>query len=740
MIPLFWHRTWELEAKTAVRAWRSPRRRRFPLTVERFEDRTLLAATLVSVNGAGTGSGNADSRFPATSANGQVVAFVSLATDLVATNDTNATFDVFARDLQAGTTTLVSVNRAGTNSGDSASAENSAPVLSADGRFVAFESFASDLVANDTNNDGDVFVRDLQAGTTTLVSVNSGGTASGNGRSSRPVLSTSGRFVAFQSDASNLVAKDTNNRDVPTDVFVRDLVEGSTTLVSVNRAGTDSGNGPSSAPALSADGRFVAFESSADDLVAISRNNNTTDVFVRDLVAGTTTLVSVNGAGTASGNSESGGLAMSADGRIVAFFSLASDLVASDANNRSDVFVRDLVAGRTTLVSLNRAGTDSGNGFSGNDIIALSADGRFVAFESDADDLVTNDTNGSASDIFAASVVRGVPAPSADLAVSETAVPDQGAMVGQDVTYTVNVTNAGPDPATGVTLTDTLDPRATFVSATGGATPVGRVLTFHLGSLAVGGTATVTIVVTPTVPGALTGTAVVTGNEDDPSPTNNRTQMVTPTVASPIGDTTGPTLVKLQRFGFHADLTFLVVTYSEPVDSARALDPANYTVRGLGRDGRFGTPDDPIIPIHSLRLGLAPNSVVLRMKRRLYAFVPFQLTINGKTSGAVADQAGNRLDGDHDGEAGGNFVRRFNRRIIAGAASDLGSADVTSMRGRVRGSVSRGRHLPILAGAVLSPKRRLPRGLPLSKRSNDEGAAQAYRRTPRPIGADVGSD
>src|SRR5262249_24879130 len=158
-------------------------------------------------------------------------------------------------------------------------------------------------------------------------------------------------------------------------------------------------------------------------------------------------------------------------------------------------------------------------------------------------------------------------------------------------------------------------------------------------------------------------------------------QVVTTSVDRRSGDTTAPTLVNLQRFGFHTDPTFLVVTYSEPVDTATALDRANYIVRGLGRDGRFGTRDDLIFPIGSLGLGPAPNSVVLLMKSRLYAYVPYQLTINGTTPGAVADRAGNRLDGNHDGKARGNLVRRFGRSAIAGTASDLKTSYITPSRG-----------------------------------------------------------
>jgi Tol biopolymer transport system component len=363
---------------------------------------SLSGVKLVSVNKDGTDSGNGSSERPVISADGRFVAFVSEASDLVATDTNDPGFrgsDIFVRDLQSGTTTLVSVNKDGTDSGNNRS---SVPVISADGRFVAFLSDASDLVAADNNGAGDVFVRDLQSGTTTLVSVNKDGTDSGNGFSGgAPAISADGRFVAFTSSAHDLVATDTNSIDVWNGgVFVRDLRSGTTTLVSVNKDGTDSGNSGSGGPVISADGRFVAFGSTASDLVAID-SDYMPNVYVRDLQRGTTTLVSVNTDGTDSGNNASWVGAISADGRFVAFESYASNLLAADSNGTGDVFVRDLQSGTTTLVSVNKEGTDSGNSGSGGPVI--SADGRFVAFNSDASDLVATDTNGPGfwgSDIF----------------------------------------------------------------------------------------------------------------------------------------------------------------------------------------------------------------------------------------------------------------------------------------------------------------------------------------------------
>jgi WD40-like Beta Propeller Repeat len=362
-------------------------------------DLKTRTTSLASVNSAGTATGNGDSfTFPVLSVNGRFVAFVSEASDLV-TNDTNDTYDVFVRDLMTGTTKLANVNSAGTDSGNGASFN---PVLSADGRFVAFDSRASDLVANDTNGTGgSAFVRDLKTGTTTkLLSVNSAGTATGDGFPYNPVLSANGRFVAFGS------LRFTNDPDASlADLFVRDLKTGTTKLLSVNSAGTASANGFSFNPVLSADGRFVAFVSNANDLAA-NDANATYDVFVRDFMTGTTKLLSVNSAGTAAGNGSSFTPALSADGRFVAFHSNANDLVANDTNDTSDVFVRDLNTGTTKLVSINSAGTASGNDDSAYPELSVSADGRFVAFQSNASDLVANDTNGT-SDVFVRDLKAG---------------------------------------------------------------------------------------------------------------------------------------------------------------------------------------------------------------------------------------------------------------------------------------------------------------------------------------------
>ncbi|MHB0856542.1 MAG: hypothetical protein ACYC5M_03110 [Anaerolineae bacterium] len=340
-------------------------------------DRQSGATTRVSVASDGaqdTGGSFAHSL----SADGRYVAFDS-ANNLVA-GDTNGSSDVFVHDRQSGATTRVSV----ASDGAQGNGGSFAPSLSADGRYVAFDSWASNLVSGDTNFRVHVFVHDRQSGATTLVSVASDG-AQGNHNSYDSALSADGRYVAFFSDASNLVAGDTNYRN---DIFVHDRQSGATTRVSVASDGAQGVEG-SWNPSLSADGRYVAFASDASNLVA-GDTNGWWDVFVHDRQSGATTRVSV-ASDDAQGNHNSYDPALSADGRYVAFFSNASNLVAGDTNGTGDVFVHDRQSGATTRVSL---ASDGAQGVEGSWEPSLSADGRYVAFASDASNLVAGDTNG----------------------------------------------------------------------------------------------------------------------------------------------------------------------------------------------------------------------------------------------------------------------------------------------------------------------------------------------------------
>ncbi|HEX7315053.1 MAG TPA: Calx-beta domain-containing protein [Pyrinomonadaceae bacterium] len=303
----------------------------------------------------------------------------------------------------AQTTANIELLSANSTSGHAGNESSSAPQASADGRFVLFQSAASDLVANDTNGaTSDIFVRDVQQHTTALVSVNAVATASGNGASSEASITPDGRFVVFTSDASDLVVGDTNGRS---DVFVRDLVARTTTLVSVNAAGTGSGDGRSSRGHVTPDGRYVAFTSGAGDLVA-GDTNQFEDAFRRDLSAGTTVLVSINTAGTNGGNFTASATALTPDGRYVLFVSEASDLTANDTNGMvKDIFRRDLQTNVTALASVNSAGTGSGNNFASDP--SMSDDGQVVVFSSSATDFVPGGAGSTTPSVYAHDFAAG---------------------------------------------------------------------------------------------------------------------------------------------------------------------------------------------------------------------------------------------------------------------------------------------------------------------------------------------
>jgi Tol biopolymer transport system component len=347
-------------------------------------DRQTGVTERVSVDSAG-GQADDGSGIPAISADGRFVAFVSFATNLVA-GDTNGARDVFVRDRLTGATERVSVNSAEVEA--NANVLTDRPSISADGRFVTFATVATNLVTGDTNGAVDVFVRDRQAGTTERVSIDSA-EAQVSFDSNGPFISADGRFVAFQSDAPALVAGDTN---IASDIFVRDRQTGTTERVSVDSAEAQA-TGASFYPSISADGRFVAFLSVANNLVPGDTSSNL-DIFVRDRLTGATEMVGIGGSG--GGFIDDFVPAISGDGRMVAFASGANSLVAGDTNAVPDVFVKDRLTGATQRVSVDGAG---GEANLDSTTPSISADGRFVAFYSDATDLVAADTN-TFSDVF----------------------------------------------------------------------------------------------------------------------------------------------------------------------------------------------------------------------------------------------------------------------------------------------------------------------------------------------------
>jgi hypothetical protein len=484
---------------------------RFPPSLNAYlRDRTNGTTRLISVNLSGTGGGNGDSLPRGISTNGYYVLFESVASDLMA-NDTNNASDVFVRDLQSGTTMFASTSL----SAEAANGSSRDSVMTPDGRYVAFVSTATNLVANDTNKISDVFVRDLQSSTTTIVSVGATPTnsAAPTSSSESPVITPDGRYVAFFSTATNLMSGVTNTGEIyvrdliaaqtrrasanarsiaysllgtsnvvsfchgisadgnfvtfetvknppnfntnglilrqnmqtsvtdivgtnanvtsgPSDdfytldmtlngrfiafvanvagyspvvrtaIYLWDAQTGTNTLISVNRDTGLVSDGVCSSPLVSSNGQFVAFVGSGTNLVTNSLAGEF-HVYIRDQQTGITKLADGDTNGVGSGVSPTTFPVLSADGRFVVFDCVNGNLVPNDRNHAADVFVRDTVAETTELISVpdSTLTSHTPNGFSGLSPTSVSANGHYVAFSSDADDLVPGDTNGQ-RDVF----------------------------------------------------------------------------------------------------------------------------------------------------------------------------------------------------------------------------------------------------------------------------------------------------------------------------------------------------
>jgi Tol biopolymer transport system component len=320
---------------------------------------------------------NGESNSPSLTQDGRFVAFASDSTNLVP-GDTNAHTDIYVRDRTNNTTERVSVSATGAQLDDL----SFTPEIAPNGRFVAFLSWATNVTSDISGNQQQLYVRDLVNRTTVRISKNASG-VSANGPSSNPELSADGRFVAFQSDATNLVQGDTNGSE---DIFRRDLTTGVTRRVSVTSGGNQ-GTGDADFASISNDGRFIAF--TTDGALHPADTNGDLDVYVWDATTLRTTPVSVNASGQfVPGQSASA--AVSGNGQKVAFSS-SSALEASDTNGMSDVYVRTLASGSNARVSLG-GGNVQGNGHSFEPTI--DASGSAVTFLSSATNLVPGDTNG----------------------------------------------------------------------------------------------------------------------------------------------------------------------------------------------------------------------------------------------------------------------------------------------------------------------------------------------------------
>ncbi len=379
----------------------------------------------------------------AISADGRYVAFVS--EEPLVPDDTNGYYDVYVRDVVAGTTERVSVASGGGQTEGSAGGV----AISSDGRYVAFESYASDLVPNDTNGTDDVFVHDRETDTTDRASIGSG---DGNPDSASygPSISADGRYVAFETDATNIVEPDTNDNS---DVVVYDRNMGTTVRASSDSAGNQ-GAGYVQYAAISGNGRYVVFEGSYADTFVAGDTNNASDVFVKDLQTGETSRVSVtNGGAEANGGSDSP--AIDDSGNRVTFRSFATNLLPGVGDDSTgEIYVRDRAAGTTRLVSTNKYLGQIALG----DVLgtnSISADGRYVAFTSTADNVVAGTDDNFAEDLF----VRSVPQPAVTGVAPGSAVP--GA-TGVPVTITgsgfagvpIVYTSPGGVSFSGVTLVD----------------------------------------------------------------------------------------------------------------------------------------------------------------------------------------------------------------------------------------------------------------------------------------------
>ncbi len=384
--------------------------------------------TRVSVASGGA-QGNERSEQPVFSTDGRYVAFMSAASNLVPGDIDNSCdvdddgeyddncFDVFVHDRQTGSVAIASVDAGGNPANDRSYPRG----ISADGRFVAFTSYASNLVLGDTNDDEDIFVKDMQTGSIERVSVDAAGNQS-NRESYGGLLSDDGRFVGFTSYATNLVPGDTN---IDPDAFVKDRQTGAIERVSVGSGGAQAKDG-GGLNDLSSDGRFAVFTSRSKDLVTGDTSLHT-HVFVYDRQTGQTDVSSVSSAG-ALGDGSSGEGKISADGRFV-FFNSTSDNLAGNSPNATSVFRRDRQSGVTLVVSVSTTGVQN-NGPSGDSGsptastppsgIDISPDGRLVAFQSDANNLVPLDTN-ILPDVFMRDVDRGI-----TIRISVTSLGAQG--------------------------------------------------------------------------------------------------------------------------------------------------------------------------------------------------------------------------------------------------------------------------------------------------------------------------
>lgn len=352
--------------------------------------RSSNAFQLISQNMSGA-SGNGPSMGASISADGDIVSFESAAGDLVPSDPNGAASDLFV--YERSTSTLLRVGLSTDGFGPNAGI--SEPEVSADGSAVAFSSVSTNLIANDDNGSvRDIFVVRLATGNVELVSVSIDANGA-NGPSSSPDISNTGRYVVFESEASDLVSSDPNSS--VSDIFLFDTQGATMQLVSTSDA-DEAANGACHAPAISNDGRFIAFHSVATTLDGTDGNGGTRDIYQYDRFFDELIRISESATGGAA-NGASGYPRYSSEGTFLVFESFASNIVSTDTNGSvADVFIRDQVSGN--VAALSTRGGETGDGHSL--MPAISPDGAFVVFESFAEDLHSEDDNGATGDVFLA--------------------------------------------------------------------------------------------------------------------------------------------------------------------------------------------------------------------------------------------------------------------------------------------------------------------------------------------------
>ncbi len=426
--------------------------------------------------------------------------------------------EIYVHDLATGVDTRVTRHGGGTGCTDLGSEYAG---FNADGTSLLLTSEVGDLGPVDTNGLTDVFRYDLATGGISLISANAGATDTAGGQSSSPTYTPDGQAIVFASTAGDLGPTDGNGS---TDIYRRDLVTGEVTLLSTDANGQAAGGGLGGAT-VSPSGSMIAFMTTAHSF-GVTDTNGLWDVYARELATGETTLVSVNAEGTDSGNSFSGSPRFIDDDTII-FGGLASNLGPADAGSDGDVYIRDLDAGRTTLVSANADRTDGGNGLS--NLPKVSSNGSLVAFLSEADDLGPPDANGE-RDIYLARYHDH-----ADLHLGVEASADTVGL-GDRLTYQATVTNDGPDDAPsarlavllpeGVRLATATSPQGNCDSPDGGAPLV--VCGFGRLEPGAGAEATITVEVTTTETSTLRMVGVVSSDVPDTAGDNGIVTIETP--------------------------------------------------------------------------------------------------------------------------------------------------------------------------------------------------------------------